>query len=166
MGQFGRFPGVPGTHHWKGHPKTHPPRDVILVQSREFQVKKPGDVCSQELFGVDVSRAGTDLGQVSARGTLETEICFICTFATGMETLCVTSNERYSQHSEKMLLCAAVMYISFRKSHLDCVRTLSQVLIVIYCKSMVALISSGITSLTPAFFLLALLTVILSRGPY
>lgn len=109
-------------------------------------------------------RAGTDLGQVSARGTPETEICLICTFVTGMKTHCVTNNERYSQHSEKMLLCAAVTYISVRKSHLDCVQTLSQVLIVIYCKSMIALVSSGLTSLTPVFFLQVLLTVILKKG--
>ena len=41
LGQLGRFPGVPVTHDWKGHPETHPPGDVILVQSEEFQVKKP-----------------------------------------------------------------------------------------------------------------------------
>lgn len=28
------------THLWKGHPEIHPSTDVILVQPKEFQVKK------------------------------------------------------------------------------------------------------------------------------
>lgn len=65
-----------------------------------------------------------------------------------------------------MLSSTAVMYISFRTWHLDCVLTLSQALIVIYCKTVVALISSGIASLmlTQVFSLQALLAVIPNKG--
>lgn len=65
-----------------------------------------------------------------------------------------------------MLSSTAVMYISFRTWHLDCVLTPSQALIVIYCKPVVALISSGIGSLmlTQVFSLQASLAVTPNKG--
>lgn len=54
------------THHWKGHPETHPPGDVILVQSKEFQVKKPrGSLFAGVILEFDVPQSRTDLSQIT-----------------------------------------------------------------------------------------------------
>lgn len=54
------------THHWKGHPEAHPPGDVILVQSKEFQVEEErGSLFAGVILEFDVpqSRDGAQPGK-------------------------------------------------------------------------------------------------------
>lgn len=63
------FPVSLVTHLWKGHPEIHPSTEVILVQPKEFQVKKlRGSFFAGVLLEFGVPQSRTDLSQVSARG--------------------------------------------------------------------------------------------------
>lgn len=94
-------------HLWKSYPNTHPPGDVIVVQPREFHVKKPRDHCLQE-----------PLWSWSAPARWVPDRClFITTFVTRNESSSWTLT---SQHREKMLWITWVCLISsyVRKSQL------------------------------------------------